>query len=75
MPALKTGGRHDPRHPALIAAAARDDAACVPAPSPECAVARADVAELGGKHNPKHPAVLDAGRAVDRHCASAPDAK
>jgi hypothetical protein len=57
------------RHPSVVQASLRVEAACQPAPNAGCAIARADLAELNARYGRRHRATLAARKAEDKACA------
>ncbi len=59
---------HLQKHPSVVLATARAQAACQPSPTGACALARADFAEAMSKFRHKHPKYLETQSAVTRLC-------
>jgi hypothetical protein len=59
------------KHPSVVQASLRADAACQPAPNAACAIARADVAEANARYGRRHRTTLAARKVEGRACAAA----
>jgi hypothetical protein len=59
------------KHPAVIEAAMRAEAACKPAPNAQCAIARADLASANAKYGRRSRATSAARRAEGKACGGA----
>jgi hypothetical protein len=65
-------GRYLALHPAVKRAKLRVEAACLPAPTGDCAAARADVAEGKARYMERHPNLALARVRAQALCAPAP---
>lgn len=64
--------QHDGHHPAVVLAGARVEAACQPAPTADCSLARADLAEFRSRYKANHPSVVERRTRADVICTPAP---
>ena len=63
--------RYKGKHPSVIEAAMRAEAACKPAPTAACAIARADTATANARYGRRSRATTAARRVEGKACAGA----